>query len=82
MIDPESIQTGQCYLTGDAHVRRVVRIMADGRIQYEWRAGHRRRWKSGILDQREFALAAERLMPCDWTSGGSEDDTTMKGSAA
>jgi hypothetical protein len=82
MIDPESIQTGQCYLTGDANVRRVVRIMADGRIQYEWRAGHRRRWKSGILDQREFALAAERLMPCDWTSGGSEDDTTMKGSAA
>ncbi len=72
MIDRESIQTGPCYLTGDAHVRRVVRIMSDGRIQYEWRGRHRRRWKSGILDQREFALAAERSVPCDWTPESDE----------
>jgi len=73
MIDPESIQAGQCYLTGDAHVRRVVRIMPDGRVQYEWRGGNRRKWKPGILDQREFALAAERSVPSDWTPESDEE---------
>jgi hypothetical protein len=66
-IPPEIILVGQCYLTNGPHVRRVVRIMPDGRIQYEWRGGKRLSWKSGIVDAREFALVAERLVPCDWT---------------
>jgi hypothetical protein len=66
-IAPESIQIGQCYLAKRNQVWRVVRIMPDGRIQYEWRGGIRVHWKSGILGQHEFTLAAERRVPCDWT---------------
>ncbi len=66
-IPPESIQIGQCYLTDGSIVRRVVRILPDGRTQYEWRGGHRMKWKAGILSRREFALTAEREVPCDWT---------------
>jgi hypothetical protein len=62
----ESIKVGKCYLTGDNTVRRVVMIHPDGRIQYEWRAGYRKKWKVGILSCREFAAAAEREVPCDW----------------
>jgi hypothetical protein len=42
-------------------------IHSDGRIQYEWRAGYRKKWKVGILSRREFAAAAMREVPCDWT---------------
>jgi hypothetical protein len=66
-MSPESIQVGKCYLTDDNTVRRVVTIHPDGRIQYEWRAGLRKKWKVGILSRREFTAAAEREVPCDWT---------------
>jgi hypothetical protein len=42
-------------------------IHPDGRIQYEWRAGSRKKWKAGILPRREFAVAAEQEVTCDWT---------------
>jgi hypothetical protein len=66
-IEPDAIEVGHCYLTDQSTVRRVVRVLPDQRVQYEWRAGHRTHWKSGILSAREFALAAERRVPCDWT---------------
>ncbi len=71
-IPPESIAVGRCYLTDGNIVRRVVRILPDRRIQYEWRGGHRMKWKSGILSSREFALAAEREISCDWTPEADE----------
>ena len=66
-LPPEAIEAGKCYLTGDNTIRRVVMIHPDGRIKYEWRAGLRKRWKAGILPRREFAVAAEQEVPCDWT---------------
>lgn len=65
-LAPRSIQVGKCYLTDGNIVRRVVRILSDGRTQYEWRGGHRTKWKAGILSGREFAQGAEREVPCDW----------------
>ncbi len=71
-ILPESIEVGKCYLTDGNTVRRVVTIHPDGRVQYEWRAGYRKKWKVGILSRREFAVAAEREVPCDWTRDTDE----------
>ena len=66
------IEVGKCYLTDAASVRRVVAVHPDGRVQYEWRLGHRKTWKVGILSLREFAAAAEREVPCDWMRDGNE----------
>ncbi len=65
-IDLDAIVIGQCYLTDNSMVRRAVRILPDGRVQYEWRGGVRSRWKSGIVSKREFAAAVERPVPDDW----------------
>jgi hypothetical protein len=66
MIDPESLEIGKCYLTDSNIVRRAVRILPDGRVQYEWRGGVRSRWRPGIVSKREFAAAVERPVPDDW----------------
>ncbi len=69
-IPPESIQVGKCYLTNTGQVRRVIRIMPNGRVQYEHRSGHailKRQWPSNIAEARTFAFAVEREVPCDWT---------------
>ncbi len=70
-IEPQSIQVGQCYLSDGGMVRRVVRILPDGRVQYEWRGGNRLNWKPGILSSLEFTASTERLVPCSWAP---EDD--------
>ena len=69
MIDPESVQVGQCYLTDGGHIRRVIRLLPDGRVQYEHRSALRipKTWASGVSDHRSFAFAIERPVPCDWT---------------
>jgi hypothetical protein len=66
-VEPDAVAGGRCYLTAGNIIRRVVRILSDGRVQYEWRGGARTRWKPGILPLREFAAAVERSVPCDWT---------------
>ncbi len=74
-VPPESIEAGKCYLTTSGHVRRVVRIMPDGRIQFEHRSGSTGRgfgWKVGIQDGRSFTSMIEREVPCDWTSETDE----------
>ncbi len=38
-IQRESMQVGQCYSTASMQVRRVMRILPDGRVQYEARGG-------------------------------------------
>ena len=71
-ISLESIQIGQCYLTQDGEVRRVLGLTAEKRVHYEyWRVGKRafRNWKPGIEDLRSFALSLERPVPNDWTPG-------------
>ena len=69
-IPPESIEVGKCYLAGrqlGPRVQRVVAILPNGRVQYEWRKRQRGKWKPGILDLREFAFGVDQEGPCDWT---------------
>ena len=69
-ISPESIQVGQCYLMETGHLRRVMRLMPDGRVQYESRPvsqGNAKTWQPGMQDGRSFAFQVERSVPCDWT---------------
>ncbi len=76
MIDPESIQVGQCYLTRSGQVRRV-RAFHEGRVQFEARSKPPRPssswvWRPGILDPETFAAMIERPVPCDWTPESDE----------
>ncbi len=68
-VPPESIEVGKCYLMETGQVRRILRIMPDGRFQYEHRMGYSapKAWKSGIQSGRSFAATVEREVPCDWT---------------
>jgi hypothetical protein len=69
MIDPESIQVGQCYLTVTGKVRRVTGLLS-GRVQFQQRMAPNPSWrayKTDILDLRSFAFTVERPVPCDWT---------------
>ena len=68
-VELATIAAGQCYRTDGNILRPVLRILSDGLVQYEWRGGARTRWKPGILPMREFAAAAQVLVPCDWASG-------------
>ncbi len=73
-IPPESLEVGKCYLLNTGHVRRVIRIMPDGRVQFEHRMGHTPTgWKTGIQEGRSFAFMIEREVPCDWTPETDED---------
>ncbi len=73
-IPPESIKASQCYLTETAQIRRVLRVLPDGRVQYEYRgaANPQIRWKDGIQDRRSFAFLVEREVPCAWSPEGDE----------
>jgi hypothetical protein len=81
-IPPESIEVGKCYLVRTGRydqpqgVRRVVRIMPDGRIQIEHRIASSKgvAWKGAIQDVRSFSVMAEREVPCDWTPGRDNEE--------
>ena len=73
-IPPESIEVGRCYLTHtERHIRvlRVIAVLPDGRVQYEFQTRTRvkptSKWTAGILHKDAFARMAEREVPCDWT---------------
>ena len=68
MIDPESIQVGQCYLMDTGRIRRVTGLLP-GRVRYQQRRSDGVWQVSGgdILDLRSFAAMVERPVPCDWT---------------
>jgi hypothetical protein len=73
-VPPESIQTGECYLTSMGTVRRVAGLLP-GRVRYEQRPAHRPTWanhRTDILDLRSFAFSVERPVPCDWTAESDE----------
>jgi hypothetical protein len=69
-LAPESIQSGQCYLTTNGQVARVLRLSAEERVSYEFRDGTVARafgWTAGVTDLRSFTHLVERQVPCDWT---------------
>ena len=68
-VPPESIEIGRCYLTETGQVRRVVRFMGDGRVQYEERSAHilQKTWTVGMQCTRFFADLVEREVPSHWT---------------
>ncbi len=73
-IPPENLKVGKCCLLHTGHVRRVIRIMPDGRVQFEHRMGHTSKgWKTGIQEGRSFAVLIEREVPCDWNPETDED---------
>jgi hypothetical protein len=71
---PISVEAGRCYLTKHGRVRRVVRILSDGRVQFEHRPSLHipEEWSPGIVDLEAFGTSADRLVPCDWTPDRSE----------
>ncbi len=73
-----SLEAGKSYLTDGKTVRRVIAVLPDRRIQYEWRGGHRTKWKAGILSGHEFTQQAEREVPCDWTPEKDNDEQGMR----
>ncbi len=69
-IPPESIQIGQCYLSGEGRVRRVIGFWPVGWVQYKYRSAipdKRGQWRSGRLPLEKFAGTLLREVPCDWT---------------
>ncbi len=77
-IPLESIQVGKCYLYHAEHSIRVLRVIAllpDGRVQYEFQSRTAVRpaskWLADILLKDAFARMAEREVPCDWTLEGN-----------
>ena len=75
MIDPESIQIGQCYLSDTGKIRLVLNILPDGRVQFEARNRTDRtglRSKLDIMSTEAFAASTERPIRCDWVRGEDE----------
>jgi hypothetical protein len=47
-----------------------MRLLPDGRAQYEARGGAVARafnWRTNVLGLRSFAFSVERAVPCNWT---------------
>jgi hypothetical protein len=69
-IPLESVEAGKCYLTNTGRVWRIMRILPDGRVQYEHRADifvHGDP-KPGMLTTLPAEVEIEREVPCDWSS--------------
>jgi hypothetical protein len=73
MIDPESLEVGQCYLMDTGRIRRVTELLP-GRVRYQQRPANRpwRGAKTDIVEIRSFAFMVERPVPCDWTLESDE----------
>ncbi len=75
MMNPESLQIGQCYLSDTGKIRRVLNILPDGRVQFEARNRTDRtglRSKLDIMSVEAFAASTERPIRCDWVPGEDE----------
>ncbi len=68
-VPPESLEVGKCYLINTHQVWRIIRLMPDGRIQYEQRAADHipKSWQPGMLTALTAEMLIEREVPCDWT---------------
>ncbi len=74
-LPPESIQIGKCYLTHSGEVRRVLRLLPEDRVHYEFREAAVARafgWKEGVLGLAPFAALVEHEVPCNWTPEADE----------
>jgi hypothetical protein len=70
-MDASEIAEGKCYLASTGFIRRVLKVMPDGRILYDTRVSRRSQttWRAGgILDRGTFAATVEREISCDWTA--------------
>jgi hypothetical protein len=70
-----SIQADQCYLTVNGQVARVVKLLPDGRVHYQFRNAALAKafgWHSGSTSVDTFVHMVERPVPCDWMSEQGE----------
>ncbi len=77
-IPRSSIQAGQCYLTVNGQVARVVKRLPDGGVHYQFRNAALAKafgWHSGNTTVETFALMVERLVPCDFTPETKDSET-------
>ena len=76
-VPRSSIHAGQCYLTVNGQVARVVKRLPDGGVHYQFRDASLVKafgWHSGNTTVETFALMVERPVPCDWTLESEEDE--------
>ena len=68
-VSRASIQADQCYLTVNGQVARVVQLLPDGRVHYQFRNSDLAKafgWHSGSTSIDTFVHMVERPVPCDW----------------
>ena len=71
-VPPESIEVGKHYLDDRHRLLHVTHVTPDGRARFKYQDAHPAMfdaWWAGMLNLREFAAAAIREVPCDWTPG-------------
>ena len=71
------LELGKCYLMETGHLRRVMRIMPDGRVQYEHRSVQQTNvkiWRPGMQDHHSFASQVKREVSCDWTAESDNEE--------
>jgi hypothetical protein len=69
-IPPESIQAGKCYLDDRHRILHVTHVTPDSFVRFKYRDAHLAMadaWWAGMLSLQDFAAAAAREVPCDWT---------------
>ncbi len=61
------IKVGQCYLTSNGQVARVLEVSADGRLRYEFRSPviGVAFWTPAVTNLQSFSRLVEREIPCD-----------------
>ncbi len=67
-IPPDNIEAGKWYLAKGGRaprVRRVIRVLSDGRVQYEQRSP-KTAWQRGIQHRDVFASMLQLEVSCDW----------------
>ena len=69
-IRSESLEVGKCYLAVTGHVRRIMQLMPDGRVLFEFRPSRvqRNHWAAGIEAKAVFLSLVKQEVPCDWTA--------------
>ena len=77
-VPRSNIQAGQCYLTVNRQVARVVKLLPDGGVHYQFRDAALVKafgWHSGNTTVETFALMVERPVPCDFTPETKDSET-------
>ncbi len=71
-----ALEAGKCYLTNTGRVWKVLRIMPDGRVQYEHRLarGDTRFWAPGMLITLPAEVEIEREVPWGWTPEADKEN--------